>query len=119
MKTFMKQFGAQLGKDTLTGVKIVSVGTLGLAGNILMLANSSIVGMSNAGIKRLKGKPSKFSVELRKVHDIQRVAEQVVDGRVTLREAYDSLAPEQFKQVLDFIRNPYASVAMDIKNAQE
>lgn len=119
MKQVVKQFAKDLGKSSLRTTRTVTVGTVLLGSKILSTLGNSIVAGCNTGIKKIDGKKCRFVYELKTVHDIHVVANQIIDGRTSLEEAYDSMAPEEFKMVVDFIVNPYKKASkMDINDAR-
>ena len=118
MKKLAIEFSKSMGTATLNTVKIASIGTLGLASSIVGTANNFIVAGCNNGINKLKGRKTSFNKCLIDVHDYQHVANHIMDGRVSLVEAYDKLASEDFKRVLEYLSHPYREAAMDINAAK-
>lgn len=118
MKTFAKEFGKSMGIATLRTVKIASMGTLGLAGALLNTSNNLIVSGCNLGVQRLKGQKSTFLQNLEHQHDLEHLCNKIMDGRVSIVEAYDSVVPEDWKIIIDYLTGPYKAAAMDIDNAK-
>lgn len=118
MKQFAKEFGKVIAIQGLSTVKIVTIGTIGLASALAGTATNVIVAGCNTGMRKLEGKHTTFAHSLKRVHDHKNLANMIMDGRVTIVEAYDSVVPEDWKMVIDYLSSPYRSAAMDINNAK-
>lgn len=118
MKKFAKEFAKPVVISGLKTIKVVSIGTLGLASTILGTASNCIAAGCNTGIGKLKGKKTTFNKELVNIHDYQHLANKIMDGRVSLVEAYDSAVPEQWKMIIEYLSDPYKKAAMDINQAR-
>lgn len=118
MKKFSKEFGRSMGKASLRTIRVATLGTLGLAGMLAGTASNLIVAGCNTGIRKLDGKKTTFNKELCNVHDLRSVANHIMDGRVSITEAYDSIVPEDWKIVIEYLSHPYRKEAMNIDMAR-
>lgn len=114
MKKFALELGKSVGVTTLKTVRVASVGTLGLASAILGTTSNVIVSGCTTGINKLKGKKTSFNSELCYIHDLNHLANKIMDGRISIVEAYDSVVPDQWKMVIEYLSSPYKAAAMDI-----
>tara|TARA_A100000172_G_C3044260_1_gene111816 strand:+ start:3945 stop:4304 length:360 start_codon:yes stop_codon:yes gene_type:complete len=118
MKKFAQEFAKPVAISGLKTIKVVSIGTLGLASTILGTASNCIAAGCNTGIKKLKGKKTTFNEQLVDIHDYQHLANKIMDGRVSIVEAYDSVVPEKWKIVMEYLSQPYRKAAMDINQGR-